>query len=408
MKTLSSVLISFVVIAVIAYTVTFMGCSNPVTTTGTGTAPVTYPALTERDFIDTNFYAVPGSVVLLYLEHLHSTIDTTHPDTDSTGTDVVRIRLSSTIVHTVKLGDSCRFTVTIKDKMTGNIVSELDPVNNMQTVTLPEGDYIIKIRSLVEYTGGDTHQNIFYQPDKNTALSRGGGNQQVYADSNAVHTLLTTNSCSYCNLSYANLKFANLKFANLRYANLSYANLSNAFLTGANFDNANLTNANLSGAFLSSASLQNANLTNANLSSVQLDNAFLQNANLSHANLYRAFLSYANLQNANLSYANLSSTDLTAAHNLSSANLTSANLSYANLSSKSMTYCRLDYANLSHANLTNADFSHGSLTYADLTYANLTNANLTDAYVSHTNFCNAIKTGWIIHNAHTNNTQCWP
>ncbi len=403
MKTLSSVLISFVVIAVIAYTVTFMGCSNPVTTTGTGTAPVTYPALTERDFIDTNFYAVPGSVVLLYLEHLHSTIDTTHPDTDSTGTDVVRIRLSSTIVHSVKLGDSCRFTVTIKDKMTGNIVSELDPVNNMQTVTLPEGDYIIKIRSLVEYTGGDTHQNIFFQPDKNTALSRGGGNQQVYADSNAVHTLLTTNSCSYCNLSYANLKFANL-----RYANLSYANLSSAFLTGANFDNANLTNANLSGAFLSSASLQNANLTNANLSSVQLDNAFLQNANLSHTNLYRSFLSYANLQNANLSYANLSSTDLTAAHNLSSANLTSANLTSANLSSKSMTYCRLDYANLSHANLISADFSHGGLTYADLTYANLTNANLTDAYVSHTNFCNAIKTGWIIHNAHTNNTQCWP
>ncbi len=104
MKTLSSVLIFFAVIAVIAYAVTFTGCSNSVTSTVTGPAAETHPALTERDFIDTNFYATPGSVVMLYLEDLHSPVDTTHPDTDSIGTDVVRIRLARTIVHTVKLG----------------------------------------------------------------------------------------------------------------------------------------------------------------------------------------------------------------------------------------------------------------------------------------------------------------
>ena len=112
--------------------------------------------------------------------------------------------------------------------MTGAIVSELDPVNNFKTITMPAGDYLIKIRSLVEYTGdSNMHQNIFFQPDRNASFSRGGGSQQVYADSNSVHTLLSTNSCVSCNLTSAN--FSN---ANLSYANLSQANFCNAVKTG--------------------------------------------------------------------------------------------------------------------------------------------------------------------------------
>jgi hypothetical protein len=286
MKTLSSVLIFFAVIAVIAYAVTFTGCSNSVTSTVTGTGTQTYPALTERDFIDTNFYAVPGSVVMLYLEDLHSPVDTTHPDTDSIGTDVVRIRLSRTVVHTVKLSDSCRFTVTIKDKMTGAIVNELDPVNNFKTITMPAGDYLIKIRSLVEYTGdSNKHQNIFFQPDRNASFSRGGSSQQVYVDSNSVNTLFTTNSCVSCNLSYAYFFYADFQYANLSHANLSHANLSYTTLDAAN--------------------LSYANLSYANLSYEHSGGVNLSYANLSYANLYNAGLVFANLSYANFSYANL-------------------------------------------------------------------------------------------------------
>lgn len=250
MKPLSTLLISLFVVAVIAcLCLTFTGCSDSITNSGTGTVSETYPALTERDFLDTNFYAVPGSVVVLYLEAQHSPADTLHSDTDSIGTDVVRVRLSNAVEHTIKLGDSCRVTVTIKDKSTGNIVSSVDPVNNTQTVNLPAGDYIIKVRSLVEYTGGsDTYQNIFFQPDRNAAFNRGGGYGQVDADSNAVNTLLSTNSCPHCNLGHANLSYANLSLAtfegsNFSYANLSYANLTNATLNYANLKNANFCNA---------------------------------------------------------------------------------------------------------------------------------------------------------------------
>ncbi|CAF3692718.1 unnamed protein product [Rotaria sp. Silwood1] len=304
-----------VYVEVIAYSVTFTGCSNSVTSTGT--APQTYPALTERDFIDTNFYAVPGSVVLLYLEHLHSPIDTTHPDTDSTGTDVVRIRLSHAVEHT---------------------------------------------------------------PDRNTALSRGGGNQQIYADSNSVHTLLTTNSCVSCDLSNVYLPGANLNHANLSNANLNNANLSYASLNHANLNSANLSNANLSYADLSNADLSNASLNNASLSY----------ANLSYASLSASDLSYANLSHANLSYTN---------GPINGINMSSPNLSGANLTSANFTYATLNGANLSHANLTSANLSHATLVLADLSYANLSNAN----------FCNAIKTGILRTGVITNSgTQCWP
>ncbi|MBS1493074.1 MAG: pentapeptide repeat-containing protein [Bacteroidetes bacterium] len=358
MKPLSSVLFSFVVIAVIAYTFTFTGCSNSVTSTGTGTAPQTYPALTERDFLDTNFYAVPGSVVMLYLEDRNSPADPLHPDTDSSGTDVVRVRLANTVEHTIKLGDSCRFTLTIKDKVTGNIVTSVDPVNNTQTVTLPAGDYIIKVRSLVEYTGGsDSHQNIFFQPDRNATFNRGGGNQQVDVDTNAVHTLLTTNSCVSCNLSYANLSYANLKKANLHYADLSYADLSYA----------NLDTANLSLAELFSTKFGYANIRGANLTGVSLFNTIFSHANLSYANL-----TYVTLTNKQ----------------------PETNFQYANLS----------YANLSYADLRNVYFYHANLSYANLSYANLSYATLSNA-----NFCNAIKTGIIKTGVYTNSgTQCWP
>jgi uncharacterized protein YjbI with pentapeptide repeats len=97
--------------------------------------------------------------------------------------------------------------------------------------------------------------------------------------------LLSTRSCSECNLSraglvYANLANAELVAADLRQANLSRTNLSGANLRQANLAGAILFNANLSGADLSEADLRGADLRGAILSGANLQNARMDDANL--------------------------------------------------------------------------------------------------------------------------------
>lgn len=104
---------------------------------------------------------------------------------------------------------------------------------------------------------------------------------------NLRHTsqLLSTKSCSNCDLTGAGLVMADLVGADLSNANLSHANLSQANLTGAN-----LSGANLAGASLNGANLSSANLSGANLTATDLRGAYIVNANLTGTNLDTAYI----------------------------------------------------------------------------------------------------------------------
>lgn len=103
-----------------------------------------------------------------------------------------------------------------------------------------------------------------------------------------IRQLLSTKTCTQCdlsgaglvmsNLAGAKLSGANLSQANLSQANLSGADLSGANLTGASLYGANLTGANLAGVILDGTDLRTAYLTNANMLGTKLDTAFVQGA----------------------------------------------------------------------------------------------------------------------------------
>ncbi|MBS1493075.1 MAG: pentapeptide repeat-containing protein [Bacteroidetes bacterium] len=406
MKTLSSVLISFTVIVVIAYAVTFTGCSNSVTSTGT--VPERHQARTEAEFADdTNLVADPRAVVLVHLEHLPAPIDPTHHDTDSLGIDIIPYRFTETAVHTYRIGDSSHFKITLINKATRTIVFQLNPVNNFIRDTIPAGDYLIVLRSLMEFTGDSVrHQNVFIQPDRDSALSRGGGTKQVDYDPYDTGTLFHTNSCPYCDLSDLVYHYATLNGSIFFNTNFSRADFSHANLTGAALSGANLTDANFSYTNLTTAGLSGANLYGTNLSHAILVNSlspYFSYTNLSGANLSNSFLGGTNFSGSNLDSANLSNSIL------SNAQFFQANLSYANLSNAKLTSANLSFAGLGYANLSNANLSNANLSYANLYGANLSNADLSNANVKNANFCSTIKTGWIITHAVSNSqTQCWP
>jgi uncharacterized protein YjbI with pentapeptide repeats len=100
-----------------------------------------------------------------------------------------------------------------------------------------------------------------------------------------VQQLLSTRTCSNCDLTNAGLVLANLAKVDLRGADLSNANLSRANLSQADLTGANLTGATLFGANLAGAKLNSANLSNTDLRSSYLTNAEVAGINLSNANL---------------------------------------------------------------------------------------------------------------------------
>ena len=97
---------------------------------------------------------------------------------------------------------------------------------------------------------------------------------------NDVLELLSTNTCSFCNLSYADLAYSSLPRADMSGSKLSNAILVNSILTNANLSDADLSNANLSGsdlkyvdftgAILRGTDFTNANLTGSSISRSQL------------------------------------------------------------------------------------------------------------------------------------------
>lgn len=100
-----------------------------------------------------------------------------------------------------------------------------------------------------------------------------------------ISQLLSTKSCSNCNLTGAGLVMADLVGADLSNADLSHANLSRANLTGAN-----LSGANLAGASLSGANLAGANLSGAILTATDLRGAYIVNADLTGTSLDTAYI----------------------------------------------------------------------------------------------------------------------
>jgi uncharacterized protein YjbI with pentapeptide repeats len=104
---------------------------------------------------------------------------------------------------------------------------------------------------------------------------------------NFSHTrqLLSTKSCSACDLSNAGLVMSDLVGAKLDRANLVRANFSRANLAGADLRGANLTGASFFGADLTGADLRGANLTGADLR-----NAYLTGANIQGTNVQTAYL----------------------------------------------------------------------------------------------------------------------
>ncbi len=102
---------------------------------------------------------------------------------------------------------------------------------------------------------------------------------------NHLQQLLSTKSCTSCELQGAGLVMANLpkvqlSKANLEGANLSRSNLQGADLRGSNLMGASLYGANLGGANLRGADLRGADLRNAYLGRADLTGAFLDQANL--------------------------------------------------------------------------------------------------------------------------------
>lgn len=106
----------------------------------------------------------------------------------------------------------------------------------------------------------------------------------VHAE-NLTHTrqLLSTKSCSECDLSGVGLVLSDLQGADLQGANLVGANLSRANLTGANLSGANLSSASLNGANLTGANLSNATVLGTDLRGAYLTNAVLTDLDLSTA-----------------------------------------------------------------------------------------------------------------------------
>lgn len=108
--------------------------------------------------------------------------------------------------------------------------------------------------------------------------------------------LLSTNSCTSCDLSKANLKGAYLNCANLRDANLSEAHLEEAYLINANLENADLTGAFLERAHLQGASFSKADLQFADLTSAETYHTRFDNSNLDYAILDLGQLSDTNFK----------------------------------------------------------------------------------------------------------------
>ncbi len=222
----------------------------------------------------------------------------------------------------------------------------------------------------------------------------------IAASNDDLNRLISTNSCSGCDVSGATLNETDLSKADLSRTDLSGVDLTKAILKGADLSHTNLQGSKLQSTDLSSTNLSGADLSNAQLISAILSNADLTGANLSNAELKGArfwgFAGFANLSSANLSGAKLKGVDLSKIK-LSDANLTSAdlsgsslrdallngaNLSNANLIQANMANARLNHANLKAAQLTGANLKKANLTGADLTGADLREINLTDAILT--------------------------
>jgi uncharacterized protein YjbI with pentapeptide repeats len=222
--------------------------------------------------------------------------------------------------------------------------------------------------------------------------------------------LVSSNSCTWCNLRGAQLSRANLSKANLSHSFLDDAVLDHATLTGANLSHASVKNANLDEARLGPY-LADSYATPRPAGCVETDHHWytcppvftnLKNANFSGAQLYRADLTMADassstFDNAHLSRATLTGTAFNGA-SMKNADLSRAHLYIYNHRSSNLPQdcinkptCpsqvpRLDDADLTGANLTDTISLSTDLTRTNFTNATMNHTNLARSAFTCTNF----------------------
>jgi hypothetical protein len=298
MKTLTSLLSVTTLIAIVIISISnFTGCKNNVESENIPT----YQAYSERDFIrNSNLRAEPGGIIITDLEPNGANLDTL-PDTYTLGEDIIPIRYTENAVHTVRIQDYPRFTVSLYGAEFGEFIYELSPAIPVVTMNIPAGDYYFHIRSTINNDTNNTpHQTIFIRP--NTAAQvRVNGNYEP----SQTNTLITSYDCGKCNLDHANLYKLNLSAVYFGEANMEFTNLNYTNLAGANLDGAKLRSADIRYSYLWNVHMIGSSLTSAVFYQSDLTSASVIGTNLTYANLNNCNLSYSDFTNSDISFADL-------------------------------------------------------------------------------------------------------
>ena len=389
-------------------------------------------ALTENDFSND-----PGTEANPEKDHVVTFLENPNAPsgvnlTGDLGNDVFNYNYNKTVNHTICWEDDdpgAMHSMELIDSE-GSQVLSVQANGDCVTQLIEAGSYVVRIH----HDGrAETTHPIFVIPGRSWGLGAkidetiNGGmlaravgvlsnilerldisiaqttNAQTTAEDN-IMTLISTSSCSECDLTGADLSGkvligVNLEDAILHDADLSGSNLRNTNANGADFSGADLSctffalaeleDANLSGAKVSRTDFIEADLTGADLSGVDGRNTIFRDANMTGADFTGANLPFAefsfgaDLTNANLSMGTFTFSEFNG--NVSNINLSGAVLELVDLSGAD-----LSGVDLSGANLTSADLSGANLTSANLSMVNLNAANLNGANLSMANLSGAV------------------
>lgn len=264
--------------------ISFSGCNNTVTNSINTNI---YQARSEQDFVaNSDLRARQGTVIAVNLEAWFSSPNDTVPDTGVRGEDLIPFRYTENAVHRIRMESSSRFNISFVDKVSGELIYYIDPVNNYVTLNIAAGDYIMHINSWDNYglDSSSIPQTLFIQPEPDE-----------------LNMVISSVGCPNCDLSQANLKHMSFPLMNFSGANLNKADLGHTNLLGTNF-----SNTNLDGAYFYQAYMPYADLS---YSSMQ--NVVLRSTNLDHANVGASDLTNADLRFADISYTNFCGSTLT-------------------------------------------------------------------------------------------------
>lgn len=268
----------FAVLVVISISViSFSGCNNTVTNSINSNI---YQARSEQDFVANNdLRARQGSVIAVNLEAWFSPPNDTVPDTGVRGEDLIPFRYTENAVHRIRMESTARFNISFVDKLSGELIYYIDPINSYVTLTIAAGDYIMHINSWQNYEQDSTiaPQTLFIQPEPDE-----------------FNMVISSVGCPNCDLSLANLKHMSFSLMNFRGANLNKADLGHTNLIGTN-----LSYSNLNSTYFYQAIMPYADLSYSSMQGVILRSTDLRNANVGASNLTNGDLRFADIRAAN-------------------------------------------------------------------------------------------------------------